>query len=169
MTADTRTTILGIDPGLNTTGYGILDVSKAKPRLVEAGVVRGGSNRSLEARLKEIYNGVREVLDLHRPQAMAIEELYSHYARPRTSILMGHARGVVVLAASLCDVPVVHYSATQIKKLLTGSGHAPKTQMQSAVCRELNLAQPPEPPDVADAIAIALCHAYLSRNGRLGG
>jgi crossover junction endodeoxyribonuclease RuvC len=92
---------------------------------------------------------------------MALEQLYSHYKRPRTAILMGHARGVICLAASLSTIPVKHYSATQIKKILTGNGRAPKSQMQDAVQRELNLATLPEPPDVADALAIALCHYYL--------
>ena len=159
-----RTTILGIDPGLNTTGYGVLEVFPNEPlRLVEAGVVRGGGSRSLETRLHEIYSGVQEVLATYRPQAMAIEELYSHYDRPRTAILMGHARGVLCLAATVAGVPVKHYAATQVKRMLTGNGRAPKQQVQQAICRELRLATPPEPPDVADALAIALCHFYLDR------
>jgi crossover junction endodeoxyribonuclease RuvC len=91
---------------------------------------------------------------------MALEELYSHYERPRTSILMGHARGVICLAAAQAGIAVIHYSATQVKKALTGSGRAPKSQIQEAVRRELRLSSPPEPPDVADALAIALCHFY---------
>jgi crossover junction endodeoxyribonuclease RuvC len=94
---------------------------------------------------------------------MAIEELYSHYERPRTAILMGHARGVICLAAAQANVPVVSYSATQIKRLLTGNGRAPKSQMQRAICHEFGLASPPEPPDVADAMALALCHLFLQR------
>jgi crossover junction endodeoxyribonuclease RuvC len=157
-----QATILGIDPGLNTTGYGVLAFADRQPiRLVEAGVVRGGSSRSLEIRLREIYQGVQEVLTAHRPHAVAVEELYSHYDRPRTAILMGHARGVICLAATQAGVPVVHYAATQVKRILTGSGRAPKQQMQNAICRELGLAKPPDPPDVADALAIALCHFYL--------
>ena len=92
---------------------------------------------------------------------MALEELYSHYDRPRTAILMGHARGVICLAAAKADIPVVHYAATQIKRILTGSGRAPKGQVQRAIQRELALSAPPEPPDVADALAAALCHYYL--------
>jgi crossover junction endodeoxyribonuclease RuvC len=158
-----RSTILGIDPGLNTTGYGVLEISAGPPKLLEAGVIRSGSSRSLESRLREIYQGMQEVLAAHHPQAMALEELYSHYDRPRTAILMGHARGVICLAAQLAEVPVKHYAATQVKRLLTGSGHAPKPQIQRAICRELGLAQPPEPPDIADALAIALCHYYLDK------
>ena len=91
---------------------------------------------------------------------MALEELYSHYERPRTSILMGHARGVICLAATRAGIPVISYSATRIKKTLTGNGRATKPQMQRAVTRELALTATPEPHDVADALAAALCHYY---------
>lgn len=155
--------IVGIDPGLNTCGYGVVEISARAARLVEAGVIRGGSSGSIELRLQEVYRGVAEVLESFRPAAMAIEELYSHYERPRTAILMGHARGVICLAAAHARIPIVHYAATQVKRLLTGNGRAPKSQMQQAICRELGLGQPPEPADVADALAIALCHHFLAR------
>ncbi len=154
--------ILGIDPGLNITGYGVLEVGDGnRLRLCEAGVIRGRSRGSLAKRLVEIHEGVVEVIDGLKPNVMAIEELYSHYARPRTAILMGHARGVIVLAAAQADIPVKHYAATQIKRILTGSGRAPKSQVQRAIQRELSLPAVPEPPDVADALAAALCHFYL--------
>ncbi|MBN2022530.1 MAG: crossover junction endodeoxyribonuclease RuvC [Pirellulales bacterium] len=153
--------VLGIDPGLNVTGYGVVESAGRAVRLVEAGVVRGTERGSLTARLAEIHRGVAEVIAALGPVAMALEELYSHYARPRTAILMGHARGVICLAATQAGIPVVSYSATQIKKITTGSGRASKAQIQRAVQRELGLAHPPEPPDVADALAIALCHHYL--------
>ncbi len=157
----TPTLILGIDPGLNVTGYGLLEINSAGPRLCEAGIVRGKQRNSLTARLVDIHRGVAEVIAGFQPAAMALEELYSHYDRPRTAILMGHARGVICLAAAQAGVPVIHYAATQVKKILTGSGRAPKLQVQQAIQRELGLSQPPEPPDVADALAIALCHYYL--------
>lgn len=164
------TRILGIDPGLNITGYGVLEVTDGKPRVVEAGVVRGTSRGSLEGRLREIHVGIVEVIAALRPQVMAIEQLYSHYERPRTAILMGHARGVLVLAATLAEIPVCHYAATQVKLMLTGAGRAPKHQMQAAICRELKLRDVPEPPDVADALAIALCHYYSQQQQqRLNG
>ncbi len=172
--------ILGIDPGLNTTGYGVLDITHVGtslrdsqsrlgetrprgPRLVEAGVVRGKASAELAERVKEIHDGVADVIAAFKPEVLAIEELYSHYERPTTAILMGHARGVIVLAAAEAGIPVVNYRATQIKKTITGNGHAAKWQMQEAIRRELNLPTLPEPPDVADALAIALCHCYLSR------
>ena len=113
--------------------------------------------------------GISEVIAALRPRVMAIEELYAHVSRPRTSILMGHARGVLCLAGAQAGIPVVHYSATQIKKILTGSGRAPKVQIPQAIQRELSLAEPPEPNDVADALAIAVCHYYLNRGvGKIG-
>jgi crossover junction endodeoxyribonuclease RuvC len=153
--------ILGIDPGLNITGYAVLETQSGAPQVVEAGVVRGKTKDSLVARLAEIHDGVADVIAAFGPQAMALEQLYSHYEHPRTSILMGHARGVICLAAVKAGVTVTNYSATQIKKVLTGNGRAPKSQMQTAVQRELRLPRLPEPPDVADALAIALCHYYL--------
>lgn len=152
--------IVGIDPGLNLTGYGVIDVHLGRPRLVEAGVVRG-RGRSLVGRLEQLYDGIVELIEAFRPREMAIEELYSHYARPRTAILMGHARGVICLAARQQGLTIKPYAATQIKKILTGAGRAPKSQVQRAVQRELGLLQLPDPPDVADALAIALCHVYL--------
>ena len=105
--------ILGIDPGLNVTGYGVLETGGGAPRLCEAGVVRGTSRGSLSARLVEIYRGVSEVIAGFHPAVMALEELYSHYKRPRTAILMGHARGVLCLAGAEAGIPVVLYAATQ--------------------------------------------------------
>jgi crossover junction endodeoxyribonuclease RuvC len=153
--------ILGIDPGLNITGYGVLEWERVAPRVCEAGVIRGKTRGSLTERLLEIHQGVADVIAAFAPQVMALEQLYSHYQRPRTAILMGHARGVICLAAAQAGIPVVHYSATQVKKILTGAGHAGKAQVQRAVQRELSLPTAPEPPDVADALAIALCHYYL--------
>jgi crossover junction endodeoxyribonuclease RuvC len=153
--------ILGIDPGLNITGYGVLEVARTSVQVCEAGVVRGRSTGSLALRLAEIHAGVADVIASLSPTAMAIEQLYSHYKHPRTAILRGHARGVICLAAAQAEIAVVHYSATQIKKVLTGNGRAPKIQMQQAIRRELQLAATPEPPDVADALAVALCHYYL--------
>jgi crossover junction endodeoxyribonuclease RuvC len=155
--------VLGIDPGLNITGYGVLEVATGGPRVCEAGVVRGKTRESLTARLHEIHTGVAEVIAQFKPSVMALEQLYSHYERPRTAILMGHARGVLCLAAVQAGIPVVHYSSTQVKKILTGNGHASKTQVQAAVKFELKLATLPEPVDVSDALAISLCHYYLNR------
>jgi crossover junction endodeoxyribonuclease RuvC len=159
--------ILGIDPGLNTTGYGCIEgIPGGGVRIVEAGVVRGKSRESLSARVQEIYAGVRDAISALKPSAVALEQLYSHYERPRTAILMGHARGVICLAAAEAGIEVVHYGATQIKKVLTGNGRAPKPQMQRAIQMELKLPTLPEPADVADALAAALTHHYLRSTRR---
>ncbi len=157
------TRILGVDPGLNVTGYGVLEANSGRLTLCEGGVVRGQRGGSLYDRIQQIHEGIAEVIASLQPQVMALEELYSHYQRPRTSILMGHARGVICLAASQAGLATHSYAATQVKKILTGNGRAPKYQMQAAIQRELGLSQAPEPADVADALAIALCHHYLSR------
>lgn len=154
--------ILGIDPGLNTTGYGVLEIVQRRPTLVEAGVVRSRARASLEQRVQEIHAGVAEVVQSLQPEVVALEQLYSHYDRPTTAILMGHARGVICLAAANAGVAVHDYAATQVKKTLTGNGRAPKDQMQKAIALELGLSAPPDPPDVADALAIAFCHHCVS-------
>lgn len=154
--------ILGIDPGLNTTGYGVVEYAAGQPpRLREGGVVRSKASGSLEQRLAEIHSGIAEVFAAFHPDTAALEELYSHYQRPKTAIVMGHARGVICLAAAQHNTPLEHYAATRIKKTLTGNGRASKTQMQHAIQTQFGLAKPPEPNDVADALAIALCHAFL--------
>ena len=157
-------TILGIDPGLNTTGYGVIDVATGKVRLLEAGVVKSRA-KELAHKVQEIYDGVREVIEMFSPEVMAMEELYTHYERPTVAIQMGHARGCICLAAAQAGIGVVSYKATKIKKLLTGSGRASKDQMQRAIKLELGLDKYPDPPDVADALAIALCHLYHGRFG----
>ena len=155
--------ILGIDPGLNTTGYGVLEIVDGKPRLIEAGIVRGKSRGSLTGRVKEIYDGVSDVITSLRPEVLALEKIYAHYDRPTTAILMGHARGVICLAAAEAEIAVEDYAATQVKKTLTGNGRAPKAQMQRAIQLELGLSSVPEPADVADALAIAFCHFCSTR------
>ncbi|MCS6850125.1 MAG: crossover junction endodeoxyribonuclease RuvC [Gemmataceae bacterium] len=158
--------ILGIDPGVRVTGYAVLEGSGPELRVCEAGVIRTKAERGaaeLARRLADLYTAVVEVIDQFRPGVMAVEQLYAHYQHPRTAILMGHARGVVFLAAGQRGVPVVSYNATRIKKTITGHGRAPKEQVQRTIQRELGLEQRPEPPDVADALAAAMCCWYVHR------
>ena len=125
-----------------------------------------GDSASMGRRLQMIHEGVLEVLDAFPPSALALEQVHSHVKHPRTAILMAHARGVIVLAAAERGVPVFGYAAARIKKTLTGSGKAPKEQMQHAIQTELGLDRLPEPHDVADACAVALCHFQIDRNRR---
>ena len=149
--------ILGIDPGLRLTGYGVLDYHPTKPALIDGGVIRLDDKASLAHRLVELDRELDAILSEHRPEVCAVEQLYSHYAHPRTAILMGHARGVILLAATRRGVRVEQFAANRVKQSLTGHGHASKRQMQLAVQRLWNLPEPPDPPDVADALAVALC------------
>jgi len=151
--------ILGIDPGLDTTGYGVVDCRNGDVRLVEAGVIRPGrkTGDGLPVRLKTLFDGIQEVIREFQPQALCLEEVYSHASFPRTSILMGHARGVICLAAELQNVPVIDLPAKSIKKALTGNGNASKGQVQRAIQQKFSLVRFPQPPDVADALAAAVC------------
>jgi len=156
--------VLGIDPGLNVTGYAVVDPSRRGPYVIEAGVIRPRTAKTMGARLLLIHDGLLEILDAFPPCALALEQVHSHVKHPRTAILMAHARGVIVLSAAERGVPVVGYAAARIKKTLTGSGKAPKSQIQHAIQNELGLDRLPEPHDVADACAVALCHFQIQRN-----
>jgi len=153
--------ILGIDPGLGITGYACVDLPgpSAEPVLVEAGVLRFPRSRPMPDRLAQLFRDLTALVEELRPERMVVEQLFSHYRHVRTSILMGHARGVVLLAGELGGVELDELGATEVKKAITGNGHATKQQVQHAVMSQLGLREVPEPPDVADAIAIALCAA----------
>jgi crossover junction endodeoxyribonuclease RuvC len=146
--------ILGIDPGLRVSGYGLVALTGGRPVLREAGVLRMRSKGDLPARLLELYTSLAALLDEITPDRVAVEQLYAHYKHPRTAILMGHARGAILLAAAQRDLPVTNLASTLVKRTITGNGHASKIQVQRAVAMLCKLPQPPEPPDVADAIAI---------------
>lgn len=155
--------ILGVDPGLNRTGYCLLERGDRAPLVREAGVIRSTQKLSLAERVLEIGQGLREVCEQYRPDVMAIEQVFSTGSFPKTALLMAHARGAILYAAADRGVRVVHYMPRQIKKLLTGSGKADKAQVQRAITSELKLGRQLEPHDVADAAAVALCHYYSAR------
>ncbi len=151
--------ILGIDPGLQVCGYACLEVSADKERFIEAGVLRTDGEMPIEARLNSIAEDIKLLLRKFKPQVVAVEELYSHYVHPKTAILMGHARGVILQKCAEKGVEVRSFSATRIKKSITGNGKASKEQMQRTIQTTLSLNKMPEPNDVADAIAAAICCA----------
>jgi crossover junction endodeoxyribonuclease RuvC len=151
-------TILGIDPGLRITGYALLSSNANSVDLIEAGTLKTTDGESLENRLKSIYEGLEEVISEYRPDAVSVERLYSHYKHPQTAVVMGHARGIIYLCAANHKLPLNSYASTRIKKALTGNGRASKIQMQRAVMNKFKMIKLPEPPDIADAIAAALCH-----------
>ncbi len=140
--------IMGIDPGLQRTGYGVIDqIDTQRYRLVEGGVVFTESDWLLEQRLSAIFEGIAEVIAELQPDIAVVEKLYSKYRHPRTAILMRHS------------LPITAYPASQIKKSLTGNGRATKSQVAAMVTQLLGLDEPPSPADVTDALALALCHA----------
>ena len=149
--------ILGIDPGLQVCGYACLEADGES--LIEAGVLRTPVDLPIEQRLDRIAEDTQSILKSLKPEIVAVEELYSHYAHPRTAILMGHARGVILQKCAEAAIEVRSFSATRIKKSITGNGRASKEQVQRTIQTILSLAELPEPNDVADAIAAALCCA----------
>jgi len=157
--------ILGVDPGLVSTGYGIVQTVGSRCKLVEAGVIRTDEKQPLPLRILKIHDELRQVMDEFPPDAVVVEDLYTHYHHPTTATLMGHARGVVLLAAAQAGVGVVNYSPTRIKKAVTGNGRAGKIQVQNMVQVILGITRTEQPDHVTDALAAALCHAnVLSRS-----
>jgi crossover junction endodeoxyribonuclease RuvC len=149
--------ILGIDPGLQVCGYACLEMDADKEKLVEAGIIRTESRQAIEEKLNRIAEDTQSLLESFKPDTVAVEELYSHYAHPKTAILMGHARGVILQKCAEAAIEVRSFSATRIKKSITGNGRASKEQVQKTIQSILSLPKIPEPNDVADAIAAALC------------
>ena len=155
--------ILGIDPALTTTGYAVVS---ADPRghvtLIEGGLIRTKSSQALEQRLRVINDTLEEVIEEFQPDEVAIEDLHSRYRNLKTAIIMGHARGVAILAAGNAEVPVHHYQPTRVKSIVAGSGRADKAEMRRAVSMRLGLANEIEKEDVADAVGIAICHVHVT-------
>lgn len=149
--------VLGVDPGTAVTGYGVVARSGGAVSLLECGVVRTEPSMPLPQRLRILYEGVGEVLTRHKVDAVAVEGVF--YAKNvRTSIVLGHARGAILLAATMRDLPVSEYSPAEIKSAVAGTGRATKEQVQFMVQRLLRLKEPPRPHDAADGVAVALCH-----------
>jgi len=156
--------ILGVDPGLRTTGYGVVDASARRYRLIEGGVLRPKPTLPLEARLAQLHAAMLEVVRSTQPDCMVVEELWSAPKHPPTAVLMGHARGVIALAAGLCEVTFEELSHVTVKRALTGTGAARKEQVKAMVCVHLGLTVAPEPDDVSDALALALVFAMRERD-----
>ncbi|MGE0873266.1 MAG: crossover junction endodeoxyribonuclease RuvC [Burkholderiales bacterium] len=157
--------ILGIDPGLQVTGFGVIDRRGSGLAYVASGCVRTGSRRELADRLKAIFEGLAEVIAEHRPREAAVEKVFVN-VNPQSTLALGHARGAGILAAVVAGLPVSEYTALQVKQSVVGAGHAKKEQVQAMVKRLLAL--PGEPgADAADALACAICHAHAGHIGAL--
>ncbi len=155
--------ILGIDPGLNATGYGLLEAQRARLRCIAAGAIRPPRTRPLEARLAQIHETLVTLIDRHRPQIAVLEQLFTHQAYLTTASLMGHARGVACLAVQQRGLTLAEYPPAQVKKSLTGSGAASKEQVARMVAHWLGGLDPSWSSDATDALALAIVHAHLSR------
>jgi crossover junction endodeoxyribonuclease RuvC len=153
--------ILGVDPGLRTTGYGVIELRDGSPRLIEGGVLQPKATLRLEDRLVQLHDAMVEVVRATRPDCMVIEELWTAYEHPQTAVLMGHARGVIAFAAGSQGVIVHHLAHTIVKRALTGSGSAKKAQVKGMVVQLLGLSAPPQPDDVSDALALAIAFANV--------
>ncbi len=159
--------ILGVDPGLGITGYGVIECPSGEFKLLEAGMIKSSSRQALPERLSAIYRGIREIIREYRPEHLVLEQLYSHYKHQMTAVAMAHARGVIALCAGeFSGLPLVNYPAKRIKKALTGNGNASKAQVQRTVQRILKLKQLPQPADVSDALGLAMAHAYIMKAKR---
>lgn len=154
--------ILGVDPGLQRTGYGLIESTGPEDlKLVEAGVIRTASGEGISGRVVGIYKNLSDIIAEHKPEILVLEKLYSHYKHPTTSILMGHARGVICLACGMNNIRLINYPATRIKKAITGNGRAAKHQVQRMVKTLLGLNTTPKPADVSDALAMAISFVYI--------
>ncbi len=167
--------ILGIDTGLADTGYGIIDAENGACRVVEAGVISTDADEDLPLRLHRIHEALVSIIDEFEVERVVVEDLYAEYPHPRTAIMMGHARGVIILAAAQRAVAVESYPASLVKKSITGNGRATKEQVRQMVCQTLRLSEAPSPDHVSDALALAICHstparrAFTSQGGRRCG
>jgi crossover junction endodeoxyribonuclease RuvC len=157
--------IIGIDPGLGITGYGVIELKGSRIKLIEAGIIKTPHTLPIHVRLKNIYKELEKLLKEFKPNIMALEELYSHYAHPKTSILMAHARGVVCLASCIQGIEVRGFPAKRIKKAVTGNGNATKEQIEKMITGLLNLKNQINQPDVADALALAIGCSYIDNFG----
>ena len=151
--------ILGIDPGLAIVGWGVVEYKNARFRTIAYGSLQTPAGTRLEERLKQIFEGMQQLIQTYHPDTVAVEELFFN-TNITTGIRVAEARGVLLLAAELAGIPVQEYTPLQVKQAVTGYGRAEKKQVITMVTMLLGLKQPPKPDDTADALAIAICHGH---------
>lgn len=155
--------ILGIDPALTVSGYGVIDAKNKEIFVLEAGIIKTCVKDSLPIRLNSIYQGIINLISETKPDVVVLEKLYVHSHHPMTAYILGQARGVICLACAVKNIALIEYSATRIKKAIVGEGHASKCQMQRMVADILNLKTLPKYNDVTDALALAIAHSNIMR------
>ena len=156
--------ILGIDPGLNTTGYGVLRYEQNKMTLIEAGIIQPNRKDLLEHRLQKIYKGVEDVIDQYQPDVLVLEKLYSHYRHPATVSVLGHVRGVICLLCAQKKIELIEHSPKRIRKSVTGTGNATKEQTQRMVAHLLKIDAGRLTLDASDALALAVGYTQMHRH-----
>lgn len=152
--------ILGIDPGSQITGFGLVEMNGNRSRYVDSGCIRTASGQAMAERLKTIFEGVDHLIDRHNPNEMAIEQVFMH-RNPDSALKLGQARGAAICAGAVRDIPISEYAARSIKQAVVGKGNASKEQVQHMVCALLGLSKSPQS-DAADALAVALCHGHTA-------
>ncbi len=161
LSGDGRVRVLGIDPGTAITGYGVVArADSGAVSLVECGVIRTSAREPLPRRIREIYEAVDVLLERHRPHAVSVEDVFQG-KNARSALTLGHARGAILLAASLRELPIAEYSPGEIKKAVVGTGQATKEQVGYMVKQQLRLKEAPTPADAADGVACALAHCLM--------
>lgn len=158
--------VLGIDPGTAICGYGLVKGVGNRLQLVDHGALRTGADMPMDRRLALLYDGISRLISLHKPDCLAVEELFFN-KNVRTALSVGQARGVVLLAGAKANLPVYEYTPLQVKQAVVGYGRADKNQIQQMVKVLLNLPAVPKPDDVADALAIAICHIHSVKVGNV--
>ena len=155
--------ICGIDPGLITTGYGVVDIAGGEMKILEAGTIKPAPKDAFERRIAKVHQHVTAIISAHKPDTVVLEKLYSHYKHPATACILGHVRGVICLAVSQSNTPLIEWSVKRIRKALLGNGNATKPQVQAFVKRLLNIHKADLTLDTSDALALALGHAHMLR------
>lgn len=153
--------ILGVDPALTVTGYGVIDSQKKRLSLIEAGIITTSSKQKVPERLERIFQAVSKLINDTNPEVMVLEKLYVHYRHPTTAYILGQARGVICLVCAQKKIPLAEYAATRVKKAIVGQGLASKYQVQRMIGGILGIKELPKYTDVTDALALAVAHSYI--------
>jgi crossover junction endodeoxyribonuclease RuvC len=155
--------IIGIDPGLVITGYGVVEIKKGIPKILEAGSIEPCTNDPFERRIAKIHKHIGAIIETHGPSVVVLEKLYAHHKHPTTASILGHVRGVICLSCAQHNLELVEHSAKRVRQALLGNGNATKIQVQEFVKRILNIHSPTFKLDASDALALALGHAHMMR------
>ena len=159
--------ILGIDPAINVTGYGLIEVNNSDLSLIDQGLIVTKGISSLSKRLEKIYNTLERFIEKHRPTYIVVEKLYSHHRHPVTAYYLGNVKGIISLVCGQKNIPLVEYGSTRVKKAIVGKGSASKYQVQRMIEYLLSLKEPIKSLDISDALSLAVAHAYISKTAKL--